>query len=74
MKVITHASNWPLTLGLAFYIIFTWAPVNFTWAQAQVCSGVSVPLLFARKSSLDDINILQTRLFCESLDRAMNEL
>ena len=35
-------NNWSLTL--AFHIIFTCAPVNFTWAQAQVCLGVATPL------------------------------
>ena len=39
MKAITHANNWSLTL--AFHIFFTWAPVNFAWAQAQ---GVATPL------------------------------
>ena len=40
-----HANTWSLTL--AFYIIFTWAPMNLTWAQAQVCPGVATPLLVA---------------------------
>ena len=40
MKAIAHANNWCLTI--AFHIIFTWAPVNFTWAQARVCPGVYV--------------------------------
>ena len=42
MKAIAHANNWSLTL--AFHIIFTRAPVNFTWAQARVCPGVATPL------------------------------
>ena len=42
MKAIMHANNWSLTL--AFHTIFTWAPVNFTWAQARVCPGVATPL------------------------------
>ena len=36
---IAHANN------LAFYILFTWAPVNFTWAQPWVCPGVAMPLI-----------------------------
>ena len=35
MKAIAHANSWSLTL--AFRIIFTQAPLNFTWAQAWVC-------------------------------------
>ena len=42
MKAITHAKYWSLTL--AFQIIFTRAPVNFTWAQTRVCPGVAMPL------------------------------
>ena len=42
MKAITHANNWSLTL--AFHIIFTWALVNFTWAQAQLCPDVAITL------------------------------
>ena len=43
MKAITHANNWSLTL--AFYIIFTWAPVNFMLAHTQVCPGVANTLM-----------------------------
>ena len=43
MKMIAHANNWSLTLP--FHNIFTWAPVNFTWAQAWVCLGVAMPLV-----------------------------
>ena len=43
MKAIAHANNWSVTL--AFHIIFTQAPVNFTWAWAQVCPGVAMPLV-----------------------------
>ena len=39
---ITHTNTWSLTL--TFHIIFTRAPANFTWAQAQVCPGVATPL------------------------------
>ena len=42
MKAIAHANNW--SLSLAFHIILTWAPVNFTWAQDQVSPGVATPL------------------------------
>ena len=35
-------------MTFAFHIVFTWAPVNFTWAQAQVRPGVATSL------SLDD--------------------
>ena len=39
---IAHANNWSLIL--AFHIIFTQAPVDFTWVQAQVCPGIATPL------------------------------
>ena len=42
MKEIAYANN--LSLTLAFHIIFTRAPVNFTPAQAWVCPGVATPL------------------------------
>ena len=29
---------------MAFHIIFTRAPLNFTWEQARVCSDVATPL------------------------------
>ena len=43
MKAIAHANNWSLTS--AFHITFIRAPVNFMWAQAQVCLGIATPLL-----------------------------
>ena len=31
-------------MTFAFHIIFTWAPVNFTWAQDQVRPATSLSL------------------------------
>ena len=45
MKVITHANNWSLTL--TYHIIFTRAPVNFTWAQTWVCLSVATPYSYS---------------------------
>ena len=42
MKAMAHANKWSLTS--AFCNIFTWAPVNFMWAQARVSPGVATPL------------------------------
>ena len=42
MKAITQANTGLMTF--AFHIVFTWAPVNFMWAQAQVSLGVATSL------------------------------
>ena len=41
--------SWSLSATVAFYIIFTWAPANLTWAQARVCPGLATPLLTFQK-------------------------
>ena len=51
MKVIANANNRSLTL--AFHIIFTRAPVTFTWAQTWVYLGVATPLYIATLWTLD---------------------
>ena len=40
---------WSLSATVASYIIFTWAPVNLTWAQARVCRCLALPLLTFQK-------------------------
>ena len=46
----------------SFYIIFTWAPEYFTWAQAWVCPGKGGCIIYANKHEHDQDHFISDSL------------